>query len=61
MKKRSLILGLVLCLIAVGGLAVVFRVDKDSSPSDSNSHISSDGFYGDAVEGIGLDKTNLVF
>ena len=37
MKKGSLILALFLCLIAVGGLAVLFRANNTETPSDNNS------------------------
>lgn len=59
MKKWSLILALILCLIAVGGLAVIFRT-SDSTPSDDNSSTGGSS-YGDEVEGIDLSDTNLIF
>ena len=60
MKKGSLILALFLCLIAVGGLAVLFRTDNNASPSDNNSS-GGNGGYESEVEGIELNETNLIF
>lgn len=60
MKKWSLILALFLCLIAVGGLAVIFRTENNSSPSD-NSSSGGNGGYESEVEGIDLNETNLIF
>ena len=60
MKKGSLILALFLCLIAVGGLAVLFRTDNKTSPSDNNSS-GGNGGYESEVEGIELNETNLIF
>lgn len=60
MKKWSLIVALILCLIAVGGLAVVFRTDKDSTHTD-NGNSSGGSSYGDEVEGIDLNETHLIF
>jgi hypothetical protein len=61
MKKWSLILALFLCLIAVGGLAVVFRSDKDSTPVDKNDSSAGGSSYGDEIDGIDLNETNLIF
>jgi hypothetical protein len=63
MKKWTLILALFLCLIAVGGLAVIFRTDKSSSPSDNSSFGGNggNGGYESEVEGIDLNETNLIF
>lgn len=61
MKKWSLILALFLCLIAVGGLAVVFRSDKDSTPADNNNTSTGGSSYGDEIDGIDLNETNLIF
>ena len=60
MKKGSLILALFLCLIAVGGLAVLFRSDNTETPSDNNSSGGNSG-YESEVEGIDLNETNLIF
>lgn len=62
MKKGSLIMALFLCLIAVGGLAVLFRADN-STPSDNNSSGGNGGNsgYESEVEGIGLNETRLIF
>jgi hypothetical protein len=63
MKKWTLILALFLCLIAVGGLAVIFRTDNSSSPSDNSSSGGNGGNsrYESEVEGIDLNGTNLIF
>lgn len=72
MKKWSLILALILCLIAVGGLAVVFNTDKpDDTAGGQNSSIdtpiddsssSGGGNMDDTpIDGITLNKTNLIF
>ena len=60
MKKGSLILALFLCLIAVGGLAVLFRADNTETPSGGNSS-GSNGGYESEIEGIELNETLLVF
>ena len=60
MKKWSLILALILCIVAVGGLAVVFRSDKDSTPSENNNSTGGSS-YGDEIDGIDLNETNLIF
>ena len=49
MKKGSLILALLLCLIAVGGLAVLFRANNTETPSDNNSSGGNGGSGGFAV------------
>ena len=63
MKKWSLILALFLCLIAVGGLAVIFRTENNSSPSDNSSSGGNggNGGYESEVEGIDLNETILIF
>ena len=64
MKKWSLVLALFLCLIAVGGLAVVFRTDKDATPADKNNNSTGDSFYGEQigeVDGVDLNENNLIF
>ena len=60
MKKGSLILALFLCLIAVGGLAVLFREENNSTPSGNNSS-GGNGGYESEVEGIDLNETHLIF
>ena len=72
MKKWSLILALILCLIAVGGLAVVFSADKpddttggqnssiDTPIDDSNSSGVSNA-HDTSIEVITLKETNLIF
>ena len=54
MKKWSL---------AVGGLAVIFRTENNSSPSDNSSSGGNggNGGYESEVEGIDLNETNLIF
>ena len=72
MKHWNLILGLVLCLIAIGGLTVLFRVDTSDKPTnDGQSSIEqpsdeSTGFDDDStesidVESIELDENGLMF
>lgn len=64
MKKGSLILALFLCLIAVGGLAVLFRADNNETPSGNNSSGGNGGYnggYESEVEGIDLNETHLIF
>lgn len=60
MKKGSLILALFLCLIAVGGLAVLFRANNTETPSDNNSS-GGNGGYESEVEGVDLNDTHLIF
>ena len=60
MKKWSLILALFLCLIAVGGIAVIFR-NEDSTPSDKNDSSTGGSSYGDEIDGIDLNESNLIF
>ena len=59
MKKRSLILALFLCLVALGGLTVLLRERKDSTPSKDNS--SNGSIFSDEIKGISLNETNLIF
>ena len=61
MKKGSLILALFLCLIAVGGLAVLFREENNSTPSGTNSSSGGNSGYESEVEGIDLNETKLIF
>ena len=61
MKKGSLILALFLCLIAVGGLAVLFRSDNTETPSGNNSSSGGNSGYESEVEGIDLNETKLIF
>lgn len=60
MKKWSLVVALILCLIAVGGLAVVFR-EKDSTHTNNNNSSGGNSSYGDEVDGIDLNETHLIF
>ena len=60
MKKEGLILALVLCLVAVGGLAVLFRSDNNKTPSGDNSS-GGNGGYESEVEDIELNVTNIIF
>ena len=60
MKKEGLILALVLCLVAVGGLAVLFRSDNKKTPSGDNSS-GGNGGYESEVEDIELNVTNIIF
>jgi hypothetical protein len=74
MKQSGLILALILCLIALGGIAVLFRIDGSSNPptSDEQSSIEQpsdenpdsgeieDGEYV-PVNGIKLNGNHLVF
>lgn len=61
MKKWRLILALFLCVIAIGGLVVVLRSDKESTPLDKNNNSSDGSSYGGEIEGIDLNETNLIF
>lgn len=61
MKKWSIIFALILCCIAVGGLAVVFRSEKEPSSSDKNNTSTGDSSYNEEIEGIDLNETNLIF
>ena len=54
-------MALFLCIVAVGGLAVVFRSDKDSTPADKNDNSTGGSSYGDEIDGIDLNETNLIF
>lgn len=59
MKKWSLILALFLCLIAAGGLVVIFRAEKDSAPLENES--SGDSSYSGEVAGVELNEKNLIY
>lgn len=61
MKKWSLILALFLCIVAVGGLAVLFHSDKESTPTDKNDSSAGGSSYDDEIDGIDLNETNLIF
>lgn len=73
MKKWTLILALILCLIAVGGLAVLFRAEtpndttggQNSSvefPTDDTGTSDGGGTTDDTpIDGIDLNETNLIF
>ena len=60
MKKWSLILALFLCLIAIGGIAVIFR-NEDSTPSDNKNDSTGGSSQEYEVDGIDLNETNLIF
>ena len=71
MKHWNLILAMILCLIAIGGLAVLFRTEspdkQDSEQSsieqpvkDSNDS-STDTTEPVIVDGIELDENRLIF
>lgn len=53
MKQNYVLLALLLCLIAVGGLAVLFRETDTSDSSGSGVEIP--------VRGITVENGNLVF
>lgn len=59
MKKWSLILALFLCIIAVGGLVVIFRTEKESAPLGNDS--SGGSSYSGEVEGVELNESNLIY
>lgn len=71
MKHLNLILGLILCLIAIGGLAVLFRTespDKQDSeqssieqPVEDSNDSSTDTTEPVIVDGIELDESGLIF
>ena len=71
MKHLNLILGLILCLIAIGGLAVLFRTespDKQDSeqssieqPVEDSNDSSTDTTEPVIVDGIELDENGLIF
>jgi len=71
MKHLNLILGLILCLIAVGGLAVLFRTEssdkKDGEqssieqPIEDSSDSSIDTTEPILIDGIELDENGLIF
>jgi len=71
MKHWNLILALILCLIAIGGLAVLFRtesLDKQDSeqstieqPVEDSNDSSTDTTEPVIVDGIELDENRLIF
>lgn len=71
MKHWNLILAMILCLIAVGGLAVLFRTespDKQDSeqssieqPVEDSNDSSTDTTEPVIVDGIELDENRLIF
>ena len=71
MKHLNLILGLILCLIAIGGLAVLFRTespDKQDSeqssieqPVEDSNDSSTNTTEPVIVDGIELDENGLIF
>ncbi|MBQ3220591.1 MAG: hypothetical protein IJB34_01365 [Clostridia bacterium] len=60
MKKWSLILALILCCIAVGGIAVIFR-NEGSTPSDNKNDSTGGSSQEYEVEGVDLNDKNLIF
>ena len=71
MKHWNLILAMILCLIAIGGLAVLFRTespDKQDSeqssieqPVEDSNDSSTDTTEPVIVDGIELDESGLIF
>lgn len=71
MKHWNLILALILCLIAIGGLAVLFRtesLDKQDSeqstieqPVEDSNDSSTDTTEPVIVDDIELDENRLIF
>ena len=71
MKHWNLILAMILCLIAIGGLAVLFRtesLDKQDSeqstieqPVEDSNDSSTDTTEPVIVDGIELDENRLIF
>lgn len=71
MKHWNLILAMILCLIAIGGLAVLFRTespDKQDSeqssieqPVEDSNDSSTDTTEPVIVDGIELDENRLIF
>ena len=71
MKHWNLILAMILCLIAIGGLAVLFRtesLDKQDSeqstieqPVEDSNDSSTNTTEPVIVDGIELDENGLIF
>lgn len=71
MKHWNLILAMILCLIAIGGLAVLFRTespDKQDSeqssieqPVEDSNDSSTNTTEPVIVDGIELDENRLIF
>lgn len=71
MKHWNLIWAMILCLIAIGGLAVLFRtesLDKQDSeqstieqPVEDSNDSSTDTTEPVIVDGIELDENRLIF
>lgn len=71
MKHWNLILAMILCLIAIGGLAVLFRTespDKQDSeqssieqPVEDSNDSSTNTTEPVIVDGIELDENGLIF
>jgi len=71
MKHWNLILAMILCLIAIGGLAVLFRTESpDKQDSEQSSIEQPVEDYNDSstnttepviVDGIELDENRLIF
>lgn len=58
MKKIRTILALFLCVIACGGLVVLFRGEKrEVSNNQNDTNVSQKG----KVEGVTLDRENIKF
>ena len=71
MKHWNLILAMILCLIAIGGLAVLFRTESPDKQDSEQSSIeqpvedSNDSSINTTepviVDGIELDENRLIF
>ena len=72
MKKWALILAAILCVIAMGGLAVLFRAETPNDTTDGQNSsvesptddtgVSDNGTTDDMpIDGIDLNETNLIF
>lgn len=71
MKHWNLILAMILCLIAIGGLAVLFRTESPDEQDSEQSSIeqpvedSNDSSINTTepviVDGIELDENRLIF
>ena len=71
MKKWALILAAILCVIAIGGLAVLFRVDEPTQSGGQNSTVEQpsgdDNSSSDEdtphipIQEIELDKIKILF
>lgn len=61
MKKWSLIIAMVLCVIAIGGLAVVFHNDGDTPSNRQSGSTYVDESYNQDSGGVRLNALNLIF